>query len=343
MVSTLREAEVFADAGVTDMTYGVGIAPQKLAQVQALRARGVDLAVILDSVEQAEAVAAASTPELPLAGADRDRLRRPPLRREARRRRPCSPASPRRSTPRAELRGVLTHGGESYAARGRAALEAAAEGERLAVVAAAESCAPPATPAPSSALGSTPTLMSAASFDGADRVPRRRLRLLRPVPGRRRRLRHRRDRALGPRDRHRPPAARRAGPSPTPAGWRCRATAAPPTQARRPGLRRRLRASTARRSRDLIVVGANQEHGIVAPRPGSAARPPDLPVGARLRVLPNHACATAAQYDRYHVLRDGAVAANGRVSAAGRAAAPAFGNGKNPVNFSELYPLISDT
>ena len=67
MVSTLREAEVFADAGVTDMIYGVGIAPQKLGQVLALRARGVDLAVILDSVAQAEAVAAASTPDLPLA------------------------------------------------------------------------------------------------------------------------------------------------------------------------------------------------------------------------------------------------------------------------------------
>ena len=67
MVSTLREAEVFADAGVTDMTYGVGIAPDKLDRVLALRRRGVDLAVILDSVGQAEAVAAASTPELPLA------------------------------------------------------------------------------------------------------------------------------------------------------------------------------------------------------------------------------------------------------------------------------------
>jgi D-serine deaminase-like pyridoxal phosphate-dependent protein len=55
MVSTLREAEVFADAGVADIVYGVGIAPQKLDQVQALRARGIDLAVILDSVAQAEA------------------------------------------------------------------------------------------------------------------------------------------------------------------------------------------------------------------------------------------------------------------------------------------------
>ena len=58
---------------------------------------------------------------------------------------------------------------------------------------------------------------------------------------------------------------------------------------------------------DVIVVGANQEHGIVAPRPGSGAAAPDLPIGARVRVLPNHACATAAQYDRYHVVRDGAV------------------------------------
>lgn len=48
MVSTLREAEVFADAGVTDMAYGVGVAPDKLDRVLALRARGVDLAVILD-------------------------------------------------------------------------------------------------------------------------------------------------------------------------------------------------------------------------------------------------------------------------------------------------------
>ena len=59
---------------------------------------------------------------------------------------------------------------------------------------------------------------------------------------------------------------------------------------------------------DLIVIGANQEHGIVAPRPGSGAVAPDLPVGARVRVLPNHACATAAQYPRYEVLRDGAIA-----------------------------------
>jgi D-serine deaminase-like pyridoxal phosphate-dependent protein len=29
---------------------------------------------------------------------------------------------------------------------------------------------------------------------------------------------------------------------------------------------------------------------------------PDLPIGTRLRILPNHACATAAQHDLYHVV-----------------------------------------
>jgi D-serine deaminase-like pyridoxal phosphate-dependent protein len=50
---------------------------------------------------------------------------------------------------------------------------------------------------------------------------------------------------------------------------------------------------------DLIMVEANQEHGILALRPGSVAALPELPVGTPLRILPNHACATAAQHDRY--------------------------------------------
>lgn len=55
-VSTLAEAEVFAMAGITDILYAVGITPQKLQRVQALRARGCDLTVLLDSIEQTQAV-----------------------------------------------------------------------------------------------------------------------------------------------------------------------------------------------------------------------------------------------------------------------------------------------
>ncbi len=53
---------------------------------------------------------------------------------------------------------------------------------------------------------------------------------------------------------------------------------------------------------DLIVLRANQEHGIVGLRPGSRRPAPKLPVGTRLCILPNHACATAAQFAGYSVL-----------------------------------------
>ena len=56
---------------------------------------------------------------------------------------------------------------------------------------------------------------------------------------------------------------------------------------------------------DLIVSATSQEHGIMSIRPGTGARLPALEVGARVRVLPNHACATAAQYDRYYVVNPG--------------------------------------
>lgn len=56
---------------------------------------------------------------------------------------------------------------------------------------------------------------------------------------------------------------------------------------------------------DLMVSDASQEHGILSIRPGSTQAMPELPVGARVRILPNHACATGAQHDEYHVIRGG--------------------------------------
>jgi len=46
----------------------------------------------------------------------------------------------------------------------------------------------------------------------------------------------------------------------------------------------------------LVVVGVHQEHGEIR---GKTPLPFDrLPIGARVRVLPNHVCMTAAAYDR---------------------------------------------
>ncbi|KAG1584948.1 hypothetical protein G6F46_014916 [Rhizopus delemar] len=56
-VSTLQEAEQFAAAGVTDLLYAVGVSPSKLDRVLALRGKGVDLTVVVDSIEAAQAVA----------------------------------------------------------------------------------------------------------------------------------------------------------------------------------------------------------------------------------------------------------------------------------------------
>jgi threo-3-hydroxy-D-aspartate ammonia-lyase len=52
------------------------------------------------------------------------------------------------------------------------------------------------------------------------------------------------------------------------------------------------------------MTGANQEHGIVSWRDGrkDATLTERFPVGTRLRVLPNHACATGAQFAAYTVL-----------------------------------------
>jgi D-serine deaminase-like pyridoxal phosphate-dependent protein len=57
---------------------------------------------------------------------------------------------------------------------------------------------------------------------------------------------------------------------------------------------------------DLVVSGVNQEHGEVAV--ADQALFGRLPIGARVRILPNHVCMTTAMYDRYLVLNDGQIA-----------------------------------
>ena len=50
----------------------------------------------------------------------------------------------------------------------------------------------------------------------------------------------------------------------------------------------------------MAVIECSQEHGFV----GSADPMPygNMPIGTRVRILPNHACITAAAYDKYYVV-----------------------------------------
>ena len=300
-VSTLREAEYFAENGVRDMTYAVGIAPDKLDRVGAIRQRfDADLAIILDSIEQAEAVAAwsaASGDPLPvLIEVDADGHRSGVPSRDAEH----LVAIGRRVSEGARLRGVLVHAGDSYGLSDPASLAGAAEDERAAAVAAATALREAGLACPVVSVGSTPTARHARDLTGVTEVRAGvfmfgdlvqagvgscavsdiALSVLTSVIGHQ----------------------RAKGWIITDAGWmalsRDRGTA---SQALDQGYGVVCDAA-GRPYPDLIVTAANQEHGVLALRAGSSAVLPDLSVGARLRILPNHACATGAQHDRYHVL-----------------------------------------
>lgn len=302
-VSTLREAQLFAQAGVRDIIYAVGISPDKLPAILALKAEGIDIAVVLDSVEQAQAVARASRdagvaiPALIEVDCDGHRSGVRPDDHEA------QLAIATALADGAELRGVLTHAGGSYGARSDDALRACAEEERLAVVSAADWLRANGFPCPVVSVGSTPTAHFGTSFDGVTEVRAGvfvffdlvmagigvctiddiALSLLSTVIG------HQREKGWILVD----------------AGWmalsRDRGTA---RQAVDQGYGL-VCDQHGRPFGDLIVADANQEHGILALRPGSSGTLPDLAIGDRVRILPNHACATGAQHDRYHVLSGG--------------------------------------
>ncbi len=310
MVSTLHEADYFAGQGVRDLIYGVGIAPGKLDALGAIRRRhGVDLALILDSPEQAEAVAAWSVAQahrLPaLIEIDSDGHRSGVLPADRDRLVAIGRALHQGG---AELRGVLTHAGGSYALHRPEDLAAAAVAERDAVVGCAALLRAADLPCPVISLGSTPTATFAKDLSGVTEVRAGvfmfgdlvqagigacktddiALSVLTTVIGHQ----------------------RAKGWTIVDAGWmalsRDRGTA---RQAVDQGYGLVCDADGGPYS-DLLLLDANQEHGIIGVRPGSNRQPPDLPLGSLVRILPNHACATAAQYDRYHVLAaDGAVAA----------------------------------
>ncbi len=308
-VSTLKEAEYFAERGVRDLTYAVGIAPHKLDRVGTIRRRfGADLAVILDSLAQAEAVSEWSRrtgDRLPVfIEVDPDGHRSGVKPGDADLLRGIG----QRVAAGAELRGVLLHAGESYGLSDPEALAEAAEGERAAALQAAETLMAAGLPCPVVSVGSTPTASHARHLDGITEVRAGvymfgdlvqagigscavgdiAVSVLASVIG------------------HRPDK----GWIITDAGWMAmssdRGTAAQAVD-QGYGL---VCDRAGKPYDDLIVAQANQEHGVLALRQGSGAQRPDLPVGTLVRILPNHACATAAQYHCYHVLdRDGRAAA----------------------------------
>jgi D-serine deaminase-like pyridoxal phosphate-dependent protein len=200
---------------------------------------------------------------------------------------------------------VLTHAGSSYELNTPEALAALAEQERAGCVRAAQRLRATGIPCESVSVGSTPTALAARSLDGVTEVRAGvyaffdlvmhnvgvcaiddiALSVLTTVIG------HQEDKSWVIVD----------------AGWMA--------MSRDRG--------TSKQSRDFgyglpcaldgtpldgyLMIGANQEHGILAPADaGQARKHVDLkarfPIGSRLRILPNHACATGAQFPEYQAL-----------------------------------------
>ncbi|ANH75712.1 D-threo-3-hydroxyaspartate dehydratase [Ralstonia insidiosa] len=312
-VSTLKEAEAFFAAGITDILYAVGIVAAKLPRAMALRRQGCDLKLVVDNVEAAHAVV--------------DHYRTHDERCEVwievdtdGHRSGITPEQDALlevgrilQAGGIEVGGVMTHAGSSYDLNDQAALAALAEQERAGCARAAQRLREAGVPCAAVSVGSTPTALATAHLEGVTevragvyvffdlvmhnvgvcKIDEIALSVLTTVIG------HQADKGWVIVD----------------AGWMA--------MSRDRG--------TAKQSHDfgygqpcaldgtpfdgLTLIGANQEHGILAASDGSvrddlAAR---FPVGTKLRILPNHACATGAQFPEYH-----AVSSRGGVEVWGR-------------------------
>ena len=303
-VSTLKEAEQFFAAGITDILYAVSIAPNRLAQALDLRRRGCQLKLIVDSVAGAEAVARFGDEhgeafevwiEIDVDG---HRSGVPPEE--------DSLLAVGRTLRERGMRldGVMAHAGSSYDCDEPEALRKVAEQERRGTVRAAERLRQAGLPCAVVSVGSTPTALSATSLEGVTEVRAGvyvffdlvmmgigvctaddlALSVLTTVIG------HQAER----------------GWVITDAGWTAMsrdrgAAGADPD----PGYG--LVCDAAGHVLDGWVLGTtNQEHGIVHRRDAAigASVIERFPVGTKLRILPNHACATAGQHAAYHVVAD---------------------------------------
>jgi D-serine deaminase-like pyridoxal phosphate-dependent protein len=301
-VSTLKEAEQFFGHGITDILYAVGIVAPKLKQVAALIDRGCDLKIIADSMASAAAIVEFGQQTgkcfKVLIEIDTDNHR--------------SGVKPESDDlivigemlhkGGAALLGVMTHAGSSYELNTSAALEAMAEQERSLCVRASQRLHNAGLPCPIVSVGSTPTALSAMQLQGVTEVRAGvyvmfdlvmcnvgvcasedvALSVLTTVIG------HQKDKGWAIVD----------------AGWMA--------MSRDRGTQNQnvdygygqVCDVQGRAMPGFVLSGANQEHGILSL--ADARIDVDIekrfPVGTQLRVLPNHACATGAQFPEYQAV-----------------------------------------
>lgn len=298
-VSTLAEAQYFFNHGVRDILYAVGIAPVKFPQVAELVRSGCKLKVILDSVDAAEALQAFGRSEgltlEALIEVDTDGHRAGVVPDDQL----LLEIGRRLSGEDTRLAGVMTHAGGSYSARTLGEFEDIAERERAGAVSAAERLRAAGFAVEIVSVGSTPTVHYARTLEGvtearvgvyafgdlvqselgtcaADAIA---ISVLASVIG------HGSGHGRVLVDAGFLALSRDRGTSDFRVDW---------------GYGAVCDAATGELIENVRVESTNQEHGIITARSGELDWS-KFPIGGRVRILPNHACATAAAYDRYFV------------------------------------------
>jgi D-serine deaminase-like pyridoxal phosphate-dependent protein len=323
-VSTLKEAEQFFAAGVTDILYAVGMSAPKLKQAAALMAKGCDLKIIADSTDAAKAIVDfGQTHGVQFevwieVDTDGHRSGVKPhsddLITIGQLLHGDGTSGPRPSGQHgARLGGVMTHAGASYELHTPEALQAMAEQERSLCVLAAQRLRAAGLPCPNVSVGSTPTALSAQQLDGVTEVRAGvyvffdlvmvnvgvcrpedvALSVLTTVIG------HQVEKGWAIVD----------------AGWMAMSRDRGTQQQQHDYGYGQVCDVSGKLIEGYVLSGANQEHGIVSSSleagtaedsAGAAALEVSIaqrfPVGMQLRILPNHACATAAQFPEYHAV-----------------------------------------
>jgi D-serine deaminase-like pyridoxal phosphate-dependent protein len=200
-----------------------------------------------------------------------------------------------------ELGGVLTHAGESYNCDTTESIKKIAEQEKAAAVKCSEILLRNGLPCPIVSIGSTPTITFANDFSGITEVRTGvymfqdlvmatlgvcklddlALSVLACVIG------HQKDK----------------GWIITDAGWMALSRDQGKTPERLDYGYGIVCDVHGQRHGNMVVSGANQEHGIVVTTDGTQPSFEEFPIGTYIRILPRHACAMAAMHDRYNVVK----------------------------------------
>lgn len=298
-VSTLAEAEFFAANGFHDITYAVPLAPEKLERVAGLAARVERLNILIDSataLHSLESFNRASETVFDVflkldcgyhrAGVDPEAESSVAL------------ALAIHDSPAARYRGVLVHAGHSYHARNAAEIRSIAA-EETACVSAFAANVPGVDTIRS--IGSTPTASVVETFTGCDEVRPGNYVFFDAFQA-----------TIGSCDISDVAVSVLAtvigsypdrGSLVIDAGALAMSKDSGPDHVE-PQFGYGIVCDRALHPLALKLVALSQEHGKIVGDPREIAT---LPVGAQLRIIPNHSCLTAAMYDCYHVLEAGRI------------------------------------